>query len=658
MHDRRAWVTAGLLAVTCAVAGGPRAPAWAGEAPASQARVALDRLLRESASRAERLAAAALVLEQPRLADPVATLEVAPRMAAFDDDVGLGLAVRALTEADVGSLATAAARDAWPRADEVDAPDRRAARATAAWMLGARDTDPAWITGRWPPSPSVAEALMLDLAFHPDLAEGIASPVGAVTDLLRREAPALAALDDASADDAERMTRGLDRLVDELRGRAANVLLAALRRANHLPGADGRTPRAARAALALGRLGDTRVREDLERALAADDGWLRTVAASALGDLGDPGAAPALAWHLCVLSDGIRARDRWEYPGSSDTPIPASEWPNIDYFAVDAAACEALLRLGVPRAAGYLIERQLDPRRARFRIRVLQEATDALERHLPGAPAHGFTPDAGIPQRQAAFEALAAWWHERRDQGDLLRTAFDETAPSFQAASRQLVHNLRENDARRFIISKAAIELIGPPMTPALVEAAATAVRPVARSEIALALGLVRDPRAVPALDDLATDARPMVRARAAVALGAYARTVPAALEVLLRLLQDPLEEVRVAALGGLVGAPRDARVAKALADLAPDGRDAQRAWTVGRLVQEGPQAVWGVVAAGLAAPTREQRHAWWDLLRRALDLPAHVHDAQSEPGDETARHVTRAQVDAAWNALAERGSR
>ncbi|MEZ6026966.1 MAG: HEAT repeat domain-containing protein [Planctomycetota bacterium] len=658
MHDRRAWVTAGLLAVTCAVVAGSRSPVQAADTSVSEARTALDRLLRESSSKAERLAAAATVLRAPVLADPMATLEIAPRVAALDDSVGLGLVVRTLTEADVGSAATDRAREAWPAPDAVEAVDQRAARAAARWLLGERTVDPTWITGRWPPAPAVAAALDLDLGHHPVYEAGTQTPVGAVTDLLSREAPVLAALDDASADDAERMTRGLDRLVGDLKGQAADVLVAAVRRANALPGADGRTPRAARAALALGRLGDARVREDLEAALAGDDGWMRTVAASALGDLGDPGAAPALAWHLCVLSDGIRARDRWEYPGTSDTPIPASAWPNIDYFAVDAAACEALLRLGLPRATGYLIDRQLDPRRARYRIRVLQDATDALERHLPDSPARAFVPDAGIPQRQAAFEALASWWHERRDRTDLLSTSFDETAPSFRETSRGLVANLRRNDARRFIISKAAIELIGPPMTPALAEAAAAAVRPVARSEIALALGLVRDPRAVPSLLDLAADPRPMVRARAAVALGAYARSVPDALDMLLQLVHDPLEEVRVAALGGLVGAPRDARVADALATLVPDGRDAKRAYAVVRLVQEGPAAVWDEVEAGLTANTREQRHAWWDLVRRALDLPAYIHDAQSEPKDETARHLTREQVDAGWNALVKTGGR
>lgn len=678
LADRLVRVTPRLLLV--AVLGGGLVPApaalYAAEDgagggvtvdPATAARVALDGLLRHGATASERLAAAAAVLAAEDLADGARTLLAAADVAALDDTVALWLVHRVLRDVDVGDAARDDALAAWPAEPAPAAGEgqrsaqQAAARAGARWLLGERS--PACrraLLAAWPPAPAVAAALTLELgwATEPDEPPLVALQAAGAEALVARSTPTIEALDAACSDRAARMQGGLDRLVDELGAEAVPVLLGEVRRANALPGPDGRTPRAARAVIALGRIGDARVRPELEAALAGDDGWLRTVAASALGDLGDPGAAPALAWHLSVLSDAFRARDRWDYPGAADTPIAAADWPNIDYYVIDGAACEALLRLGVPRAAGWLIDRQLDPRQARFRIRVLQDATDALRRHVPTAPVAAYIPDAGIPQRQAAFEALAGWWHDARHRTDLLATRLDETSPSFRSAADALVQHLSENDARRFIIGKAAIALVGPPMTPSLIEALGRTDRPVARSEIALALGLVGDLRAVPALIALQEDPRPMVRARACVALGAYARTSPEARATLLAGVHDAREDVRVAALGGLVGAPRCPEVAAALGTVEAADRDGLRALVVARLVQEGPAGAWDDVAAGLAAPTREERHAWWDLVRRGLGLPAYVHDAQAEPTDTTARHLDRARATAAWQALPVEGAR
>jgi len=50
---------------------------------------------------------------------------------------------------------------------------------------------------------------------------------------------------------------------------------------------------------------------------------------------------------------------------------------------IDEAAADALLRMGVRNAAGWLIKNKLDPSKASFRVRVLQDTVDALRRSTP-----------------------------------------------------------------------------------------------------------------------------------------------------------------------------------------------------------------------------------------------------------------------------------
>ena len=106
----------------------------------------------------------------------------------------------------------------------------------------------------------------------------------------------------------------------------------------------GRLPRRVRAIVALGALRDRRATPVLIACLSdQDDGWARVAAANALGDIGDPAAAVALCNLLSYAGDRHRVRDGWDYPGSSETDVPQADWNDVEYYAVDANAADALL---------------------------------------------------------------------------------------------------------------------------------------------------------------------------------------------------------------------------------------------------------------------------------------------------------------------------
>jgi hypothetical protein len=395
--------------------------------------------------------------------------------------------------------------------------------------------------------------------------------------------------------------------------------------------------------------------------LESPDGWARVAAAGALADLGDPSAAVALARQLAYAGDPFRARESWDYPGTSETTLSPEEWQSVEYYVIDVAAGDALLALGARGAAGWLIRNCLDPTRRNLRIRVAQDALASLRRHFPAsAPLPDALADGGLPQRFEAFERLEAWWRAHRHDPDLLGARFAEDDPGFVAVADGLAAQLGKPKVLELMIAKDSAELLGAALTPALARAAATTKSKVHKVELATALGRVSDPRAVKPLLGLAADPAGFVRAAAVLALGAYAPRHPEVVDALLAKLDDDDCGTRVAALKGLCGAPRDARVLAALvshddaAHAARCGSDSDYAWAarVVRLAQQG-SAAWLPVGEGLASPDRVVRRTVWDLLRVALDLPDHAFDPLPPPGAVGRRLLDEARVKAA---LAARG--
>lgn len=600
---------------------------------------------RPAAAPSERLAAARRVLEAPGRPDPDAALTAALALLPYDAEVAGWLALRG-TDAGVPAPALAA------RLRTQAAARAEPAALALAWHLGARE--PAWVAplcaareqafvravlerevGRVP-TPSGAAALDLEPA--------------ALAEVLEATRPAALALDQAVGPDAAEAFAGLSAL--RAAGPAAAALLRHEVESALEGGPPGRTGRAARAALLMGVRRDPGAPGLLGRALKAPDGWVRAAAAIALGDLGAAAGAVDLAWHLATLGDDFRARDQWEWPGTSATDIPAAEWGSTEYYSVDALAAGSLLALGVPGALGYLLHEKLDPLKAWHRIRVLQDALDAVEEHAPWlVAAAGDAPygvDQGGPLRRISFERMAWAWHARRHDPDVLARRLDEEDPGFRAASDRLAARLAGESVRERMIARAAAALLGPRATPALVRALGAAEGPAGLLDLLRTLGDVEDPRAVAPLVAHLAHASPAVRGAAAEALGAYAYAEPEALEALLAAVADPREEARSGALRGLVGAPRRAAVAEAVADFvaqagaAGPGAEDRVVLAVIRFVQEG-EGAYAPIAEGLASPRVYVRRTWWDLLRRALDLPVWLHDPVADPGREDARRLDRA---------------
>ncbi len=459
----------------------------------------------------------------------------------------------------------------------------------------------------------------------------------------------------ATSDDVSQMRSGLDALV---RAKETSVpFLLHFARQGLLGTPKGRMPRAARAILALGMTKDWRATPLLGKCLFSKDGWVRASAACALGDLGDPAGAVYLANYLATMGDLFRTRDQWDYPGASETSLTEAQWRQIDYFNVDGLAADALLRLGVPNAGGYLIHEKLDTSKQPYRIRVFQDAVDSLRRSLPASPWQAYNVDSGYPQREKAFRALARWWHAHRNDADLVTTTFDEDDKAYRATARRMIELLRGKDVRQFMIVKPACELLGRAATPVLIDVLATATAGPARSELATALGLVRDVRAIAPLLDVLKDKRPFVRAAAAKALVNYADD-PRVVDALIATLADSKGGPRVAAMSALVAAKPSAAVLDAVNAHAADGKkksaDYQMAEIVVRLVQEGEKH-WPHIEKGLADERRFTRERWWLLLRHALDLPAWVHSAKAAPDAPLVRRLSAKEAVAA---LKERRAR
>ncbi len=642
------WVPRLLLQAALALGLGVALLVSAGSATAKEP-VDTDRLLFETARSdlplAQRLKAAGRVLARRETVD--ADLAVRAGAALLPDaaEPAAWLILRGSDAGFVGDemrkRGVAAVQAAWQSAQ---APAERARLAAVGWLLGHRaEPFPAAMTAVWP-LPDLVRAVLRREIGHMQGASGapaLAGGAAAVRLVLEESAACAALLDKANRDDPAQMRAGLDGLVDL--GSDALPLLLHEAESGAAGAPAGRMPRAARAIVVLGQLHDRRATPVLARCLTSTDGWVRAAAAGALGDLGDPAGAVPLAVGLATLGDLFRARDQWDYPGTSETTVPEADWRRVDYFAVDCAAADALLRLGIPNAAGYLIHDKLDPSKSNSRIRVFQDAVDALRRSMPDLDATQYNVDAGLPQRDAAFAALATRWRVLRDT---LTPALDETDANFRKEARALAEKLRGTDVRTFMITKPACALLGRTMTPTLIETLQVATKGSARAELAETLGLVRDPRAIPTLLGLLKDERPFVRARAAEALGVYVDGSEEVRRALLQTLRDPKEGARISALKGLVAAPRSADVLAAVQAARPQrvSKDWAMAETAVLLVQEGP-AHWDTVAKGLASEHRYIREAWWRMLRTALDWPAYLHAAKAKPATRHVRRVTKAMV-------------
>jgi hypothetical protein len=510
------------------------------------------------------------------------------------------------------------------------------------------------LTNSWPPSRFVRTVLEDEVGrvATPDgtfwLANGDAR---AVRTLLESVHATAGELDDACSDDPRTAESGLDALLARGKGALPLLLHEVRRAAEGVP--PGRVLRCVQAITALGIIGDRAATGPLMACMESLNGWIRVTAATALGDLGDPAAAVVLARQLAYAGDPFRKFESWDYPGTTETTVAPEDWNGVDYYVVDAAAADALLAMGSRGAVGWLLKNDLDPKRRNVRIRVIQDALDCLKRHLPEAPTADYLPDGGLPQRHAAFEKLEAWWRAHRDDPGLLKKTFDEQDPGFVKAARELAERLTQQKVLELMIAKDSAEVLGAPLTPALLEALATAKGPGAKVELAQALMRVRDPRAVPALLGLLEEKAAFLRAAGAGALVTYAaRGAPEVIEALVAGLASPDCGVAVASMQSLVAAPPSDLVRQALA--ANDeaafekrcGADANYAMAakVVRLVQEG-QVHWPEVEAGLASPDRVVRRSWWDLLRLALDLYEHLYDPIPPPTAPEWRAVDETKV-------------
>jgi HEAT repeat protein len=204
-----------------------------------------------------------------------------------------------------------------------------------------------------------------------------------------------------------------------------------------------------------------------------------------------------------------------------------------------------------------------------------------------------------------------------------------------------MVERLRGRSIFELQISQETCAILGPPVTPVLLETLAATTSRVLRTEIARALGVVRDPRAVDALLELVRDRASFLRAVAAESLGAYLDHDPRVEPVLVALLDDREAAPRVAALSALVTASPSATLARKLADRPPevyrtrfgaDDRDYRMAWTTAMLAVAGQDEHWPAVKAWLTDEQRYVRRASWDLLRRALRLPFSLYDGNVDP--------------------------
>jgi HEAT repeat protein len=607
----------------------------------TDARAEIRDAARESAPLETRVAALERASNAPAIGDPDGALRAAAALLDDAPEAALRLARRALAETRAPrELVLALADDARRSAG------KSPARAAFAVLLGVRD-DPALFGAEGPEGPGGSgsertalspEALAILREDAPEVASlasaqaAVATPVEDLRREWRRHAEVADLLDravDPPPTAPERATTPMQALL-ALGERALPHLLAVAGTPEGKSTPPGHLPRRLRAIVALGLLGDRRATPVLLSGLAGPDGWVRVSSAYALGDLGDPAAAVALARVLFYLGDRHRVLDSWDYPGLDNTPLTAEEWQSVEYHAIDSAAGDALLRLGVGNAGRWLVEQRLDPRRGAWRVRVLQDAVDALRRAYGALPV-AYRPDGSVPDRLAAWRALLAWLDAERPRP---KRSFDETDAGFRAAAAGLAAAVVGRSVMEQQIAGQSVELLGSAMTPTLLEMLPGESRRQRRAQVAVALGRTRDPRAVEALLGLAREPHGNVRGAAAGALEPHLRDARAR-DAVLALLADPEAEPRAAALEALASAPVDATVRAALERLrasepaaarVDDGASFRVAW----LVQTGEGLE--EILALLRSEELWRRRQAWELLRRALSLPGDLYDPASPP--------------------------
>ena len=609
--------------------------------------------LRAEASVEERVAAARRALEAESLEDVDAAVRLAGALAGdargTRRDVAAELLLRARRAGGVSS-------DALDGALRVatTAPPGAPGPGDVAYALaaGARTWAGEHLLSA-EPTPLLLDALAFDA---PELTPAKAAPA-VPAEAWATHVAAAELLDAAVADDPKVCWPALDELVAKKDATFALLLATAAPPGDLLPttvplkDTNPRTPaglaaRRVRAIVALGAIGDRRATGVLARTVENDhdDGWARAAAATAIGDLGDPAALKSLCHVLFYLGDLHRLFDSWDYPGLGNTDVPEARWSEVNYMAVDSAVADALLKLGVRNAGEWLARERLVPATGRWRIRVLQDAVDAIRRAFPDAP-RTYRPDGGIPDRDRAAKELLAWFA----QGRPLARPLDEKDPAVHAAVKALVEVVGQKSVMELQIAKRSIALLGPVATTVVLEAIPAATRKVQRAELTWALGAVKDRRAVGPLLALTRDPVANVRAVAAEALAVYVAgvadpTVAGATDVptddvvrrWIEMLDDEEEGPRASATKALAAAPPRADVRAAVEAHAsaahPENAfgDYQMAERVARLVQtgEGLDAVVGL----LTDKDLYKRRFVWELLRVALVLPGDFFDPSPDP--------------------------
>ncbi len=633
----------------------------AGDAPPDPTRD-LRLAAREGSPKEERLAALGRVVAGGRLEDGALALRAGASLLAVDPAAVAPLWRLARESGELPPDVLEAARTAVAAEAQKGVPERRDALAIAGLYVGRRSGTDVLLGACATPGPA-RDAVLWDA---PELAASLegGGPGGDPTTLAAawtRHVEVADLLDRACEDDPKTAWPALD----ALKGRtdAVPLLLAtAARGATRTPA--GLVPRRVRAVVLLGARREPSALDALLSCLddQHNDGWVRVAAVTALGDLGDPFAIVPLCRVLFYLGDVHRVRDSWEYPGADNTDLAPDAWADAPYQAIDSAVCDALLRLGVRGAAEWIVRERLRPASGRWRIRVLQDGIDAVRRAFPGAPA--YEPDAGLPQREASYEALRAWLRT----GPRLKAPLAEDDPRFAKGARALVHQMGEKSVMELQIVKRSAALIGAPMTPYVLEGLASSTKKVQRAELAITLGALHDRRAIEPLLRLAKDPVSAVRANAIEALGSYLGReddpqldgesplgTDAIVAALVAELGDPEARARTSAVKALTAAPARADVLAALrahrADEHPenDFGDYRLAEAVALLVQtgEGLDAVLSI----LAEPDLFRRRFVWELLWPALRLEPEAFDPALDPKSPKAALPARAGLERALTA-------
>ena len=306
-------------------------------------------------------------------------------------------------------------------------------------------------------------------------------------------------------------------VVDTLGGIAAPESTAPLRAALE----DGDENVAAAAAEHLGRRRDAAAVPALRRRLAERRPWLTFACCRALGEIGDPSAAPDVA--VLLGEPGLRT-----------------------------AALETLGRVGGAAAVAPLLDALFSGDRGQRRVALLA-AHRLLERLGPGTDAASFGAGAGAradagflsflrgelrhpdPQARAAAVTLLGCLPGAEPASIALEALADAAEPE-QEALAALLARLPAGELQQLV--------------PRLSDPA-----PAVRLRLAQALGSRELGEAVPSLLALLADRTGHVRAAAATALGRIGDQVAAA--PLAGLLRDPFPDVREAGMAAIVAMGR-----------------------------------------------------------------------------------------------------